>query len=255
MTRIPQFLLAVCLTAVPALLSAEVAVSLKGSRSSMERQNAIARAEQYSFLRTTAQVRKFVDNGYLVELPGNDDYRVLAGHPFARPVVRAFIERLGSDYRDACGERLVVTSLTRPAGKQPRNASPLSVHPAGMAVDLRVPANGTCLKWLSSELLTLENGGLLDATREFRPPHFHIAVFPAEYAAYHEARLAEEAVAEAERRLEAAVALREAEAAQAHADMLAGETAAAEAAGQGTPAELPLLLRIAVAVVTLVLPV
>jgi hypothetical protein len=55
-----------------------------------------------------------------------------------------FVKRLAGQYRAACGERLVVTSLTRPASLQPRNASDRSVHPTGMAVDLRVPPTSSC---------------------------------------------------------------------------------------------------------------
>ena len=248
MPRISPLLLAFCLTAAPAAAHAEVSVTLKGSRSSMLRQNSIAKAEQYSFLRTPSQVTRFVNEGYLVPLHGNDDYRVIAGYPYARPVVRAFIERLSADYRAACDERLVVTSLTRPAARQPRNASPLSVHPAGMAVDLRIPANPACLSWLSDELLTLEDMGLLDATREYRPPHFHIAVFPSPYGAYDQTRAAQDAAAEAERLLEEAVAQREAEQA---AELAMQNIAVAHA---GVP-ELPFFLRVAAAVAALVLRV
>lgn len=169
----------------------EVGVSLKGSRASMQRQNRIAKAEDFSFLRTGAQVTSFADAGWLVEVPGGRNYRVLASYPFARPVVRDFVEILAGGYRAACGERVVVTSLTRPAGRQPRNASPLSVHPAGMAVDLRVSRRGECVDWLEAELLAWEADGLLDATREFRPPHFHVAVFPEAFGAFVAARAAD----------------------------------------------------------------
>jgi DNA-directed RNA polymerase specialized sigma24 family protein len=137
-----------------------------------------------------------VESGYLVPLEGSADYSVIAGYPYARPVVRAFVERLSSRYNEACGEKLVVTSLTRPAARQPRNASPLSVHPAGMAVDLRVSRAGACREWLSAELLELETLGLLDATLERLPPHYHVAVFPAEFGAYDARLAAEEAEAE-----------------------------------------------------------
>lgn len=183
--------------------AAEVSITLRGSRASMLRQNRIAKEEAYSFLRTTKQVRSYVENGYLVPLDGNEDYRVLAGHPFARPVVRAFVERLSAGYREACGEQLVVTSLTRPSARQPRNASPLSVHPAGMAVDLRVSQVAGCREWLSGELLDLESRGLIDGTLERYPPHYHVAVFPAEFGAYDAQLAAMEAEAERQQ-LEAA---------------------------------------------------
>ncbi|MBR9989473.1 MAG: hypothetical protein KFH98_06940 [Gemmatimonadetes bacterium] len=195
MLRIAPLMLAAGLATGPAALAyAEVDVSLKGSRASMLRQNEIAKQEAFSFLRTPTQVHNYVDFGYLVQLEGNDDYDVIAGYPFARDVVRAFVERLAQGYREACGERLVVTSLTRPADRQPGNASALSVHPAGMAVDLRVSGVAACREWLSVELLRLETMGLLDATLERRPPHYHVAVFPVPYGEYD----AIQSVAEAE---------------------------------------------------------
>lgn len=204
MSRIAPLLLAVSLVAGPAAAAAEVGVTLSGSRSSMLRQNQIARQEAYSFLRTPGDVLHQVGSGTLVPLDGNDDYEVVASYPFARPVVRAFVERLAAGYNAACGEWLVVTSLTRPAARQPRNASPLSVHPAGMAVDLRVSRDTGCREWLSAELLQLEEMGLLDATLERRPPHYHVAVFPSEFADYNAVLVTEEM--EAEQRAHAAAA-------------------------------------------------
>ena len=78
----------------------------------------------------------------------------------------------------------MVTSLTRPTTRQPRNASPLSVHPTGMAVDLRRSWSYSCRRWLESTLLYLEGRGVLEAAREKRPPHYHIALFPKPYASY-----------------------------------------------------------------------
>jgi len=53
-----------------------------------------------------------------------------------------------------------------------------------MAVDLRVPAASADRAWLEETLLSLEDAGVLDVTRERRPPHYHVAVYPAAYAAY-----------------------------------------------------------------------
>lgn len=59
-----------------------------------------------------------------------------------------------------------------------------SVHPTGMAVDLRKSHVPACLHWLRSTLLSLEKAGVLEATEEFSPPHFHVAVFPTAYSRY-----------------------------------------------------------------------
>jgi LysM repeat protein len=161
------------------------AQSLRGSPQAMQRQNRVAVDHDYTFLQTSAQVRRFVELGLLVHLPGNDDYALASvSHPYARPAVKLFVERLAAQYRSACGEKLVVTSLTRPVREQPRNASHLSVHPAGMAVDLRVPGKASCRSWLERTLMSLERQGVLDAIRENRPPHYHVALFPEPYTRY-----------------------------------------------------------------------
>ena len=161
------------------------AQTLRGSTVAMQRQNSVAQQHDYSFLQTSSAVRRFVDAGLLVAVRGNANYE-LAGvsHPYARPAVKLFVERLASQYKAACGQKLVVTSLTRPVLEQPRNASDLSVHPAGMALDLRVSTRTSCRRWLENTLLSLERQGVLEATREKRPPHYHVALFPERYENY-----------------------------------------------------------------------
>ncbi len=160
------------------------AQSLRGSMASMQRQNAEARRHNFTFLASRGQVRHFVDQGYLVPVAGNADFRLKeVSFPYARPEVKEFVERLASQYRSACGEQLVVTSLTRPKSHQPPNASRISVHPTGMALDLRRPWNRNCRRWIEGVLLTLEGRGLLEATYEW-PPHYHVALFPRQYSAY-----------------------------------------------------------------------
>ena len=162
-----------------------VAQSLSGSKSSMARQNRQAHQHDYTFLRTGSQIHDFVRQGRLVRLSRNSNYRVEdVSFPYARPEVKTFIERLASQYRKACGEPLVVTSLTRPASRQPRNASPLSVHPTGMAADFRASSRPACRAFLEKTLLTLEARGVLEATRERRPPHYHVSLYPKQYANY-----------------------------------------------------------------------
>lgn len=171
------------LTAVP-ILSAQ---SLLGSRASLLRQNDAAREHDFTYLRTSAEVREFASRGLLVRLRGNSDYRLASGSvsfPYARPEVKVFIERLGNQYHDACGERLIVTSLTRPLTRQPPNASHLSVHPTGMAADLRRSSRSSCREWLESTLLALEEKGILEATRELHPAHYHVTLFPDPYMRY-----------------------------------------------------------------------
>ena len=161
------------------------AQALKGSRTTMRKQDNVAQNQDYSFLRTSSDVRRFVEKGLLVPVQGTAALKLAdVSFPYTRPPVKTFIDRLAPQYRNACGDKLVVTSLTRPLSRQPRNASDLSVHPAGMAVDLRTPRRSSCRKWLERTLLSLEAEGVLDATRERRPAHYHIAIFPAHYLSY-----------------------------------------------------------------------
>ncbi len=169
------------LAAVP--VQADVPVSLRGSLDAMTRQHAIALEAGYVFVRTPAEMAALEADGGLVRLHGNEDYGLREGarSMVARPEMEVFIERLARDYRAACGEKLIVTSLTRPLNRQPRNAHRLSVHPAGIAVDLRVSRSVQCREWLESTLMDMEEQGLLDGIRERSPPHYHVALFPDAY--------------------------------------------------------------------------
>jgi LysM repeat protein len=102
-------------------------------------------------------------------------------YPYAVPATKLFLTRLSSQYYSACGEKLTVTSLLRPKDRQPANSVSKSVHPTGMAIDLRVPKTRKCRNWLERVLLSLESDGVLDVTRERRPPHYHVALFVKNY--------------------------------------------------------------------------
>ena len=173
---------AVCAVAVAAPASAQ---SLRGSPASLDVQNQQARNHDFTYLNRGQDVARLVGAGLLVPLEGSSHYQLMnVSFKVARPEVRLFVERLSAQYVRACGEPLVVTSLTRPKAYQPRNASPRSVHPTGMALDLRVPTDARCRRWLESTLLALEGRKVLDATLERNPLHYHVALFPGPYVAY-----------------------------------------------------------------------
>jgi hypothetical protein len=176
---------------VLAVLPASAKAQLRGSQRSMQRQYQVARDNDFTFLRNTRQVREFIGENRLVKLTSNRHYNIKGGvqFPYARPAVKLFVERVAEDFFNATGEKLLVTSLTRPVSRQPRNASELSVHPAGMAVDFRVPRNKAHQRWLERALLDLEDAVVLDVTKERKPLHYHVAVFPREYERFVAARL------------------------------------------------------------------
>jgi LysM repeat protein len=173
---------AALLLALPSLVEAQ---TLSGSRASVDRIYRQAINHDLRFFPTAASVREAHRRGELVLLEGNADYTLVAvSYPYLVPAAHTFVVRLASQYRAACGEQLVVTSATRPTSFRLPNSVDRSVHPTGMAVDFRRPTNSRCLSWLRQTLLSLEAAGVLEAVEERNPPHFHVAVFPSQYANY-----------------------------------------------------------------------
>lgn len=161
------------------------AQSLHGSPASINRMYRHARSEDFSFFETTKSVKRAVSQGLLVQLRPNADFTLHeVGYPYVRPATLTFVHRLAPQFVAACGEPLQVTSAVRPATRQPANSVAKSVHPTGMAIDLHKPTNADCRKWLRETLLELENSGVIEATEEFSPPHFHVAVYSTPYRRY-----------------------------------------------------------------------
>lgn len=161
------------------------AQTLRGSRGAVDRTYRKALDHDLTFYRTPSAVRSAAREGELVRLEGNADYRIhQVSYPYVLPATRTFVQRLAAQYRAACGEKLVVTSAVRPKTYRLANSVDKSVHPAGMAVDVRKPKQGRCATWLRQTLLHVEGAGAIDATEERYPPHFHVAVYPRQYLAY-----------------------------------------------------------------------
>lgn len=153
------------------------AQTLRGSQESVDETYDYAKDKGLTFHRTGRTVRRAAAEGELVRLSGSRDYRVKGiQYPYVLPSTRSFVQRLAVQYRDACDEAMTVTSAVRPSTRQPRNAVAKSVHPTGLAIDLRKP-RGRCRDWLRDRLLDLETAGVVDATEEFNPPHFHVVVY------------------------------------------------------------------------------
>jgi hypothetical protein len=186
MRRMIPLMLVLAATGATTTAAEAASASLRGSRAAMIQQNEVAKAHGLNFYRTSADISAAVERGDLVPLPGNENYDVadFVRHPFTHPTARLFVERLAADYRAACDQKLVVTSAVRPSNGQPSNAHALSVHPAGMAVDLRVSDRQQCRAWLEDALLGMEEAGVLNGIRERSPPHYHVAIFPEQYEAY-----------------------------------------------------------------------
>ena len=158
------------------------AQTLKGSPASVEKQYRLAQSYGFNFIKTASEVAPNVESGELQKVsPGRYIELHDVSYPYAVSETRLFLDRLSQQYHAACGEKLIVTSLLRPVSNQPANAVALSVHPTGMAVDLRIPAKGKCRSWLENTLLSLEKERVLDVTRERHPAHYHVAVYARQY--------------------------------------------------------------------------
>ena len=169
-----QSLLTAALVAVP--LAAASSQSLRGSKASVELMYTTAHSHDLAFLQTRDDVYGAVVSGALVMLSITEDLTLdKVAFPFVLPNTKRFADSLAAQYHAGCGERLEVTSGVRPIDEQPRNASPESVHPTGMAVDFHKPT-GKCLSWLRANLLGLEGRHVIEATEEKHPAHLHVAV-------------------------------------------------------------------------------
>jgi LysM repeat protein len=174
-----------CALALGTAVADGSAQSLRGSPSSIDRMYRQARAQDLDFYETSGGVRRAYEAGTLVRLSGNSDYQLKnVSQPYVLPATRTFVQRLAGQYRDYCGEKLVITSGTRPQSMRLSNSTSKTVHPTGMAVDLRKPTKSRCLTWLRNTLSSLEGEGVIEATEERNPPHFHVAVFPEQYTRY-----------------------------------------------------------------------
>lgn len=161
------------------------AQSLRGSRQSVDRMYQHARSTGLHFFLTGRGIRDAAEEGAFVKLATGRDYALEGvSYPYVKPTTRVFVERLAAQYREACGERLVVTSAMRPRSMHLFNSVDRTVHPTGMAVDVRRSGRARCRTWLRSTLLSLEGEGVIEATEEHNPAHFHVAVFPAPYHEY-----------------------------------------------------------------------
>jgi hypothetical protein len=151
---------------------------LRGSQESVQKMWDFATTHGLVFYQTPRDIDKAVAEGKLVPLDGDATYELTrsVGFSYATREAKQFVASFAPQYVAACGAPLIVTSAARPTNRQPRNSNPYSVHPTGIAVDLRRPPAGPCQTWLRKALAELEDQGYIEATEERRPVHLHVAV-------------------------------------------------------------------------------
>ena len=153
------------------------AVSLVGGcQTTSEQQHHYARKMMLPLMTTEAEYQARIASGYYVPFEG-PYLQLLAKRPYALPSTVAFVNAMAKEYQaTGCG-RLIVRGALRLTTERPPNGSIHSVHPAGMAVDIRtnhIPA--TCAEWLRNYLREKEALGEVDGTHELKPEHLHVVV-------------------------------------------------------------------------------
>jgi hypothetical protein len=151
---------------------------LHGSQESVQKMWDFATLHGLTFYQTPRDIDQAVSQGKLVPLDGDASYELTqgVGFSYATREAKQFVVSFAPQYAAACGTPLIVTSAARPTSRQPRNSNPYSVHPTGIAVDLRRPPAGACQTWLRNALAELEAQGYVEATEERHPVHLHVAV-------------------------------------------------------------------------------
>lgn len=153
--------------------------SLRGSHAAVDHAYDAAVRGNVPFVQSNAELAQRAVRGEYVPLEiSTPTYQLKGvGSPYVRPATRDFVNSFAAEYVKACGEPLTVTSAMRPSAIRLRNSVEKTVHPTGMAVDLRAPRTA-CRAWMRTTLLGLERGGTIDATEEHHPAHFHVVVLP-----------------------------------------------------------------------------
>lgn len=173
---------ALVLAAAPALPDADASLgaqTLRGSRAAVDRAFHTAKRRDLPFVRSRHEAERRAREGDYVRLSASRNVRLKGvTTPYVRPLTRTFLSTFAARYRQSCGDALVVTSAMRPTTVRLANSTVKSVHPTGMALDFRAPS-GSCRNWMRKELLAYEKRGVVDATEERRPAHFHVVVYRA----------------------------------------------------------------------------
>lgn len=154
---------------------------LRGSKTAVDQAYRAAKRDGLTFARSRREIERGARAGDYVRLSRSTANYRLRGvtMPYVRPATRAFVAHFGANYRRSCGEALTVTSAMRPTSMHLANSVEKTVHPTGMAVDLRVPRRPSCRAWMRTALIGLERQGVVNATEERRPAHFHVVVYRA----------------------------------------------------------------------------
>jgi len=181
------------------ILSAEMQAqktkaSLRGSRSSMEKQNAVADRENLTRLKNSEKIEKFKKMGLLVPIPNGTngliiDNRLDTDRRVCRTWTVKFLKDLGTRFVKKFDRPLRVNSCVRDVETQANlrgsNANAASTHGprasahlTGAAVDIaRIGLSKAEQDFIRARLLANEKRGLIEATEEKRQKVWHVMVY------------------------------------------------------------------------------
>lgn len=166
---------------------------LRGSYSSLERQNTRLEKEGLERIEDQHDLEARIANKMLVPLPASEGLVINAKLPanrrYCRPWTAHFLSDLALAHEAAFQQPLEVNSAVRTVAYQKRlrranvNAAPakgevVSPHLTGAAVDIaKEQLPRAEISWLRRELLALQKAGKIDVEEEFQQACFHVTVY------------------------------------------------------------------------------
>lgn len=177
----------------PSLKTGPMPLPLRGSYSSLERQNVRLEKEGLERIEDQKDLDARIANHLLVPLPASDELAINPKLPANRRYCRSWTAHFLSDLADAHDaafhEALEVNSAVRTVAYQKRllransNAAPakgnvVSPHLTGAAVDIaKEKLTQQELAWMRRYLLRLQKAGKIDVEEEFQQACFHVTVY------------------------------------------------------------------------------
>lgn len=123
-----------------------------GCQSTSAQQYAYAKSRGLPSARNEAEFQILLANGTFVPIEAGPFLQVLAKRPYARPETVRMVYELAPQYTAAGCGKLTVTDAARLTSEVYKGSSPDSVHPFGMAVDLRLRfITPVCADWLRAK--------------------------------------------------------------------------------------------------------
>jgi hypothetical protein len=177
----------------PMPLPSRMPPPMRGSLTSLERQNAMADAEGLERILDEDDLSDRIAHGLLVPVPASDALAVNPDlpdhHRYCRPWTARFLADLARAHAAQFHGPLEVSSAVRTVAYQKHlmavngNAAPamgdiVSPHLTGATIDIaKGPLSRQEIAWMRAWLIPLQTAGKIDVEEEFQQACFHITVY------------------------------------------------------------------------------